>query len=139
MSLLQLDNLIKTGKLKAEPYNEKEYSDLVHSGQGRLQDSLKSDLSLESRFLLAYNAAHSFSLAALRWHGYRSTNRYVVFLALEHTLGVSSEIWRVLDLCHNRRNVAEYEGHLEVDEQLLRELVTATQLLFDRVSKNSRE
>jgi len=136
MSLLHLENLVKAGQLKSEPYNEQEYSGLIRFGLARLEDAFKADLSQESRFILAYNAAHSLSLAALRWHGYRATNRYVVFQVLPHTLGVGSEVWRVLDLCHNRRNLAEYEGHLEIDEQLLQELVTAAKLLFDRVSKN---
>jgi hypothetical protein len=30
---------------------------------------------------------------------------------------------RVLDQCHRRRNLAEYEGHLDVDEQLVKELI----------------
>lgn len=133
MSLLHLDNLVKTGQLKKEPYNEQEYTGLVYFGLARLEDAIKTDLSQESRFLLAYNAAHSFALASLRWHGYRATNRYVVFQALPHTLGVGPEVWRILDVCHNRRNLAEYEGHLEIDERLLRDLIVATQKIFDQV------
>jgi type I restriction enzyme M protein len=37
-------------------------------------------LALESRFDLAYDAAHALSFAALRWHGYRSGNRYIVWI-----------------------------------------------------------
>jgi hypothetical protein len=44
---------------------------------------------MESRFDLAYNAAHALCLAALRWHGYRPTNRYIVFQGLPHTLGLA--------------------------------------------------
>jgi hypothetical protein len=51
----------------------------VRSGHARLKDTQTPGLSLDSRFDLAYNAAHAFSLAALRWHGYRSENRYIVF------------------------------------------------------------
>ena len=46
-----------------------------------------------------------------------------MFQCLEHTLGVDKAKWRVLDKCHNCRNLAEYEGHLEIDTQLLKELV----------------
>ena len=80
----------------------------------------------ESRFDLAYNAAHALALAALRWHGYRSdNNRYVVFQVLPHTLKLKTGVWRILDKCHHMRNVAEYEGHLDVDDQLLNELIHA--------------
>jgi len=51
----------------------------------------------------------------------------VVFQALQHTLGVAPSVWRVLALCHQRRNDAEYEGHLEVDNQLLTDLLAAAQ------------
>jgi hypothetical protein len=59
---------------------------------------------LESRFDLAYNAAHGLCLAALRWHGYRSNYRYIVFQVLPHTLGVEPSVWRVLANCHDVRN-----------------------------------
>ena len=49
---------------------------------------MKDSLSLDSRFDLAYNAAHAFSLAALRWHGYRSEHRYTVFQCLGESHGI---------------------------------------------------
>ena len=48
-----------------------------------------------SSFDLAYNAAHALCLAALRWHGWRSTNRFIVFQLLPHTLGLGPEVWRI--------------------------------------------
>ena len=80
-------------------------------------------LSLESRFDLSYNAAHALSLAALRYYGYRSDNRYLVFQCLQHTLGLSPAKWRVLDQAHRKRNLAEYEGDIEVDEAMVTSLV----------------
>jgi hypothetical protein len=72
----ELDNLVRIGQLKAEPGMTLEIEGLIRSGMVRLRDAEKSTLSRESRFDLAYNAAHALSLAALRWHGYRSENRY---------------------------------------------------------------
>jgi hypothetical protein len=91
-------------------------------------------LSIESRFDLAYNASHALALAALRWHGYRSENRYLVFQVLEQTIGIAPEIWRVLAKCHQKRNLAEYEGHLEIDDQLLVDLTKTGSLLLEKVS-----
>jgi hypothetical protein len=84
-----------------------------------LQDAQNLTLSLESRFDLAYNAAHALSLASLRWHGYRSEHRYLVFQCLAHTLGLPDEQWRVLDQAHRKRNLSEYDGVLDVDTALL--------------------
>jgi len=77
-----------------------------------LQDAQVEGVSEEGRLSLAYGAAHSLSLAAMRWHGYRSDNRYLVFQCLQHTVNLDNAKWRVLDQCHNQRNLAEYEGYL---------------------------
>ena len=55
----QLDNLARIGQLKIEPAAERELQGLVRSGIRRLDDAARRELSLESRFDLAYNAAHT--------------------------------------------------------------------------------
>jgi len=125
MPSTELENLVRTGQLSREPTAASELRGLVASGEARLADARNASLSLESRFDLAYNAAHALSLAALRLRGYRPRGRFLVFQALPHTLGVSSAIWRVLAKGHDARNVAEYEGAVEVDERLVADLITA--------------
>ena len=96
MTSQQLNNLVKTRSLKAEPGSQTEFDGLLRSGRARLIDARNETLSIESRFDLAYNAAHALALAALRWQGYRSENRYIVFQTLEHTLGIAPAVWRVI-------------------------------------------
>lgn len=121
-----LENLAGAGKpLKAEPPDAKEFAGLKRSGLARLADAANATLSLESRFDLAYNAAHALCLAALRRHGYRSDNRYIVFQLLPHTLGLGPEVWRVLAKCHDMRNRSEYGGILDVDERIVTDLIAA--------------
>lgn len=92
------ENLRGPGKpLQAEPPNAKEFEGLCSMGIDKLADARGSGLKLVSQFDLAYNAAHALCLAALRWHGYRSTNRYIVFQLLPHTLQLGPEVWRILD------------------------------------------
>lgn len=123
-----LDNLCGAGKpLKAEAPDANEIEGLLRTGKARLLDARNRDLALESRFDLAYNAAHALCLSALRRKGYRSSNRYIVFQVLPHTLSLGPEVWRVLDKCHNTRNLGEYEGMLDVDERLVADLIAATQ------------
>jgi hypothetical protein len=133
MTSQHLENLVKTGNLKYEAPNQGEFNGLLRSAKARLTDAHNDSLAFESRFDLAYNASHSLALAALRWYGYRSDNRYIVFQCLQHTLNVKSEVWRVLAQCHQRRNLAEYEGHLEISDQLLAELISAADLLQKNV------
>jgi hypothetical protein len=134
MNSPNLKNLAKIGKLKKEQVSQSEFDGLVKSARRRLADAHTPALSIESRFDLAYNASHALALAALRWHGYRSENRYLVFQCLQETLGLGPEHWRVLALCHERRNVAEYQGHLEVEEKLVSELMRVTEMLVEKVS-----
>jgi len=127
-----LENLAKLdSSIHAEPADAAEYEGLVHSGRVRLADAGRTDIALESRFDLAYNASHAISLAALRRCGYRSGHRYVVFQLLPHTLGLGPDVWRVLDKCHKVRNQGEYEGFLNVDERLVTDLIAATTTVLD--------
>jgi Ni/Fe-hydrogenase subunit HybB-like protein len=129
MTSSELENLARIGKLKREPPTDDEIAGLLRSAEERLQDAERHELSYSSRFDLAYNAAHALALVALRRAGYRSNNRYLVFQALAHTVGMQAEKWRILAKAHERRNLAEYEGHIEHDDQLLAELIaTANEL-----------
>ncbi len=124
--MLELDNLVKIQQLKNEAADAKEFAGMLRAAEIKLSDARIQGLSEDSQFSLAYGAAHALSLAALRWHGYRSDSRYLVFQCLQHTLGLDRAKWRVLDNCHKARNLAEYEGHLEVNPQLLKELISIT-------------
>jgi hypothetical protein len=127
MTSAELDNLVRAGKLRREPTVAAEVQGLLRSGEARLKDAANLSLALESRFDLAYNAAHALALAALRLRGYRSENRILVFQVLPHTLGLSAAVWRVLAKCHGVRNEAEYEGATEVDEGLVHDLLQAAE------------
>lgn len=129
MNSPKLDNLVRIGELKKEAPRADELNGLLRSGRSRLTDAQRTDLSFDSRFGLAYGAAHALALYALRRAGYRSQNRYLVFQLLPETSGLQAGHWRVLADAHRRRNVAEYEGYLEADEQFLADLLRAAQIL----------
>lgn len=129
-----LENLAGSGKpLVVEPPDAAEVAGLIRSGRARLADARNNALSPESRFDLAYNAAHALGLAALRRHGYRARHRYIVFQVLPQTLGLGPEVWRVLSKAHEQRNLAEYEGHVDVDERLLRDLIAACEVVANTI------
>ena len=109
-----LANLARIGQLKAEPPDARERAGLLRSAAVRLRDARQVILSLESRFDLAYNAVHAAALSALRQHGYRSDNRYLVFQSQ----------------AHKKRNLAEYEGELDVTAGFVDELIEHVQQLL---------
>ena len=39
----------------------------------------------------------------------------------------------MLDLCHYRRNAAEYEGHFDIEEQLVADLLVAADSVLEAV------
>jgi hypothetical protein len=135
-SLSTLDRLAGPGGvLGKEAPDAKEFDGLVRSGLARLRDAEKQENSLESRFDLAYGAAHALCLAALRYHGYRPSKRYIVFQVLLDTLGLGPEVWRVLSKCHDMRNRTEYEGALDVDERLVTDLIGACRKVADKIKE----
>ena len=135
MNRQPLDNLARTGSLTAEAGAGDEIGGLLRSAMRRLVDAERRDLSLESRFDLAYNAAHALARAALRFSGYRSESRYLVFQCLQHTVDLPPEQWRVLEQAHRKRNLAEYEGEMDVDEQLVAAMLRVTREVAARVEQ----
>ena len=135
----KLNNLVRIGQLKKEPSRADELAGLRRSGLARIADAERGDLSFESRFDLAYNAAHALALYALRRMGYRSEHRYLVFRALPHTAGLSAGHWRVLAKAHQTRNAAEYEGYLEQDERLLIDVLAATRAIIATLPEEEKE
>ena len=132
---MTLENRVKIHQLKKEPADKHEFEGLVKASIDRLKDSQFESLSFASRFDLAYSAAHGLALAALRASGHRSDKRYIVFLCLAHTTNLSKTQIRIFSRCHEKRNLAEYEGHFETDEQILAELITHTKSLLNCVNE----
>lgn len=138
MNIEALANLARIGQIKAEPRNDAEIRRMLALARTRLNDARLTSLSPEGRFTSAYNAAHAAALAALRWHGYRSENRYTVFQCLAHTLNWPPARWRTLDTAHRKRNLAEYEGFLEVEESDIAELRELVSDLIDDAARLAR-
>jgi hypothetical protein len=135
MSISELDNLVRAKQLKVEPRNEAEVRRMLAMAETHLKDARLAGASREGRFLSAYSAGHAAALAALRWHGYRGESRYIVFQSLTHTLDWPAPRWRVLDVAHNKRNLAEYEGTLDVEESTVEELCELVAGLIADVGK----
>jgi hypothetical protein len=135
MGQQELDNLVRIRKLKPEAATRQEFHGMVASARTRLADAQNRELSSDSRFDLAYGAAHRLALAALRHQGYRSEDRITVFQTLVHTLGTDKADIQVFLKAHNERNLAEYEGRTEIDEGLLSDLIRRTKTLEEVVAR----
>lgn len=135
MGRAELDNLVKIGNLKVERASRKEFDGMVASARRSLADAQNESIESDSQFDLAYGAAHRFALAALRQQGYRSENRITVFQTLVHTLGTDKADIQIFLRAHNERNLAEYEGRVDIDAKLLLDLIRCTKKLETAVAK----
>jgi hypothetical protein len=135
MPLPLLENLVRAGQLKSGAASPAEIQGLLRSGLARIKDARRTELDIASRFDLAYNAAHALALAALRLHGYRSENRYIVFQCLVHTISLPNEQWRVLSDAHRKRNIAEYEGDIQLEASQVEAICRVTEEVAVRVSQ----
>jgi hypothetical protein len=135
MGKQELDNLVKIQKLKAEAGSRKEFDGMLAAARRSLADAQNETIETDSQFDLAYGAAHRFALAALRQQGYRSENRITVFQTLIHTLGTDNADVQIFLKAHNERNLAEYEGRVDIDEKLLADLIRCTKKLETAVEK----
>lgn len=108
---------------------------MVNSARRRLVDAQNKSLDHDSQFDLAYGAAQRLALAALRHKGYRSENRITVFQTLVHTLGSDKSDVQIFLKAHNERNLAEYQGRMEIDESLLVDLIRCTKKLATAVAE----
>jgi len=131
----ELDNLVRIGSLKPEAASRSEFEGMVKSARRGLADAQNDSIATDSQFDLACAAAHKFALAALRHQGYRSENRVTVFQALIHTLAVSNADLQIFLKAHNERNLAAYEGRVDIDKRLLADLIGATKRLAGAVGK----
>ena len=73
----------------------------------------------------------------MRRKGYRARHRYIVFQVLPHTLGLGPEVWRVLGKAHDLRNVAEYEGDMDVEERLVLDVIAACEAVASALGADS--
>ncbi len=87
MTLERLDKLVETRLVNQEPPDQGEFDGLIERARRHLNDAQVVGVSEEGQFSLTYIASHSLALAAMRWHGYRTDKRYLVFQCLEGIKG----------------------------------------------------
>ena len=135
MGKQEFDNLVKIKRLKSEPPTHSEYTGMAGvrtQAPCRCAERRPGPRQpIRSRLC----AAHRLALAALRREAYRSEGRITVFQTLVHTLGTDRAHIQTFLKAHNERNLAEYQGRVEIDPKLLADLVRSTKALETEVSK----
>jgi len=125
MSSEQLQNLHKIGLLDAVPFSEVLLAKMLNVAHTRLQDAMRLDNSMETRFDCAYTAIRAVADAALLKRGFRTStskpgHHQTTLQCLVHTLDTDPLTVRVLDSLRKQRNVIDYDGEL-ITQTLLNE------------------
>jgi hypothetical protein len=134
-----LDNLVKTGQLKAHVPNDVEIARVLAAAQRNLADARVPGISDEARFDVGYKAIMQCAMLGLMAKGYRpATNvpghQQTMIQSLPMTLGLASEDWLVLDALPKKRNLNDYSGDL-IDPESVRECLLRAESLVARCCK----
>ena len=129
---MTLDNLVGRGLEKAQADSE-ELARYLGRVRRKLEDSRQTNISLDSRFDVAFEALLQIALAALRANGYRTTSaaghQQLAIQALPKTIGVSAADVRALDEFRKKRSAGLYLAEFEPSEAEVGALVGAVERL----------
>jgi hypothetical protein len=129
-----LENLLRIGLLDAVPFSADLLQKMLSVAQSRLQDAMRADNSMETRFDCAYTAIRAVADAALLRQGYRTStskpgHHQTTLQCLVHTLDVDPSTVRILDSLRKQRNLTDYDGEL-ITLSLLKECLDQAQALL---------
>lgn len=115
MTSRPLDNLARIGTLDPVPPSRELGLRMLEAARGRLKDASFPQNSNETRFECAYNAIRMVADVGLLLNGYRTStskggHHQLAIQNLVHTLGVETEIVRLLDGLRKQRHLADYDG-----------------------------
>ena len=133
---MSLENLVRTGQLKAHSAARAEVALLLAAADRNLVDARHAANSTETRFDCAYRAILQSGLVALHANGYRPDNKRpghqaITIQSLTLTLGIEGGRIAVLDKLRDKRNLVDYTGALLDDAATDACIAQATRLLAE--------
>ena len=117
--------------------NAEEIANLLALADRDLHDAQSTELSVDWRFNIAYNAALQLAGAAIAASGYRvvrsGPHHHRTIQSLAHTIGADDNTVLLLDRFRKKRNIAEYDVVGAISDQEATEILTLAQSLRQRV------
>lgn len=133
---MTLENLSSIGRLKPHSPARVEIQRLLAAADASLKDAQLKEISVSSRFDMAYKSLTQSALVALLANGYRPStsepgHHQTILQTLPKTLGLAAERVQLFDVFRRARNAADYEGEPVEDSKLAACIDAARQLLAD--------
>ncbi len=117
--------------------NAEEIENLLALADRDLHDAQATELSVDWRFNIAYNAALQLAGTALAASGYRivrsGPHHHRTIQSLLHTIGADDNTVRLLDRFRKKRNVAEYDVVGTISEQEAAEMLELARSLRQQI------
>ena len=124
---MSLEKWVEYGWLRREPTSPGEIKDLFGIVERGLADSKVEAVSIDLRFIAAFNAALSVATTALRASGYRTVTQaehhVKTIESLELTLKSSPKVIQRFKTFNNKRNKSVYDVAGAVSDQDLESMV----------------
>lgn len=132
---MSLSDWQKNGWLKPHQTSREEIQNILQIIKRDLQDSQLTELSLDWRFAISYNAALQCCTIALYCKGYKpgrgQSEHYRVIQSLPLTMGEKYNLTRdYLNACRAKRNISDYDAAGTISLQEVQELSEVAQELY---------
>ncbi len=118
--------MLREDRLRRLPVSKKEVAGLLSIADRSLEDAEMGRMSIDLKFMAAYDAARQLTTIVLRCAGYRTTGvgaHATTFEALPAIMGPEqAELAAYFDSCRAKRNAAEYDSAGRVSEAEAKEL-----------------
>lgn len=133
---MTLENLASIGRLKPHSADRVEIQRLLAAASVSLKDAERKEVSVSSRFDMAYKSITQSALAVLLANGYRPStsepgHHQTILQTLPKTMGLMPERLKLFDIFRRARNAADYEGVPVEDSKLDACIGAARQLLAE--------
>lgn len=128
----------QNGWVKPEPTSKREIEDLIKKAKRDMVECTNTDISLDWRLRMAYDASLGFATVALRAEGYRlpmgDGHHFRTIDSLRLTASIDQDLLIVLQAIRKKRNIISYDASgvtsegeiseaLEIAEELERKVI----------------
>lgn len=132
------------GRLRPHKTTKEEIRELLSIAQRDLSDAAISELSMDRRFLIAYEAALTLATIPLYCTGFETHGQghhWLTFKSLPEVMGAEfTELADHFDVCRTKRNVGMYDRGGQISEteveELLAEVERFRELVRDWLKRN---
>ncbi len=136
---MTLDNLVGRGLEKAQT-DAPEISRYLAKIRRKLADSRKTNISLDSRFDIAFEALLQIALAALRCNGYRTTteagHQRLAIQLLPKSIGIEPGEIRTLDEYRKKRSLGLYEADFDPSASEVKAVIDTVEHLLEKLTRH---